>query len=40
VRRSYRLHADIERELEWMGPMRDLPPSLGRLDPGPYGIYG
>jgi uncharacterized protein (DUF362 family) len=31
VRRSYRLHADIERELEWMGPMRDLPPSLGRL---------
>jgi len=32
VRRSYRLHADIERELEWMGPMRDLPPSLGRLE--------
>jgi uncharacterized protein (DUF362 family) len=31
VRRSYRLHADIERELEWMGPMRDLPPSLGWL---------
>lgn len=32
VRRPYRLHADIERELEWMGPMRDLPPNLGRLD--------
>ena len=31
VRRTYRLHADIERELEWMGPMRDLPPNLGKL---------
>ena len=31
VRRSYRLPPDIERELEWMGPMRDLPPSLGWL---------
>ena len=31
VRRTYRLHSDIERELEWMGPMRDLPPNLGRL---------
>jgi uncharacterized protein (DUF362 family) len=31
VRRPYRLHADIERELEWMGPMRDLPPNLGKL---------
>jgi uncharacterized protein (DUF362 family) len=29
VRRSYRLHNDIERELQWMGPMRDLPPKLG-----------
>lgn len=39
VRRSYRLHADIERELEWMGPMRDLPPNLGRLDSGPNRIF-
>jgi len=39
VRRSYRLHADIERELEWMGPMRDLPPSLGRLQPTRHGIF-
>ncbi len=40
VRRKYRLHADIERELQWMGPMEDLPPKLGyRLDAeGP--IYG
>jgi uncharacterized protein (DUF362 family) len=30
VRRTYRLHADIERELEWMGPMKELPPSIGR----------
>ncbi len=39
VRRSYRLHADIERELEWMGPMRDLPPNLGRLDAPSDGIF-
>lgn len=30
VRKSYRLHSDIERELEWMGPMKDLPPRLGQ----------
>jgi uncharacterized protein (DUF362 family) len=29
VRRTYQLHRDIERMLEWMGPMRDLPPNLG-----------
>jgi uncharacterized protein (DUF362 family) len=29
VRREYQLHQDIERMLEWMGPMRDLPPRLG-----------
>ncbi|MBI3697533.1 MAG: DUF362 domain-containing protein, partial [Acidobacteria bacterium] len=29
VRKSYRLHRDIERQLEWMGPMKDLPPKLG-----------
>ena len=29
VRRSYRMHQDIERELLWMGPMRELPPKLG-----------
>lgn len=29
VRRSYQLHRDIERMLEWMGPMRELPPKLG-----------
>lgn len=30
VRRKYRLHADVNRMLEWRGPMRDLPPNLGR----------
>ena len=30
VRRTYRLHNDLERELQWMGPMQDLPPKLGR----------
>lgn len=29
VRRKYRLHNDIERELLWMGPMKDVPPRLG-----------
>ena len=29
VRRSYRLHNDIERELQWMGPMKDIPVKLG-----------
>ena len=34
VRRKYRLHPDIDRELEWMGPMEDLPPKLGYCLPG------
>jgi uncharacterized protein (DUF362 family) len=29
VRRSYRMHNDIERELLWMGTMKELPPKLG-----------
>ena len=29
VRRAYRLHNDIERELQWMGPMKDIPIKLG-----------
>ncbi|MEO8597810.1 MAG: DUF362 domain-containing protein [Candidatus Solibacter sp.] len=29
VQKKYQMHADIERELQWMGPMRDLPPNLG-----------
>jgi hypothetical protein len=29
VRQKYRLHADIDRELEWMGPMTDLPKKVG-----------
>ena len=28
VKRKYRLHDDIERELQWMGPMEGLPPNL------------
>lgn len=31
VQRKYRLHMDIDRQLQWMGPMDDLPPKLGRL---------
>ena len=29
VRKKYRMHSTIERELQWMGPMEDLPPNLG-----------
>lgn len=29
VQRKYRLHQDIDRELQWMGPMEELPPKLG-----------
>jgi uncharacterized protein (DUF362 family) len=29
VKRKYRLHADVDRMLEWRGPMRDLPENLG-----------
>jgi uncharacterized protein (DUF362 family) len=28
VQRKYRLHADVDRMLEWRGPMQDLPPTL------------
>jgi uncharacterized protein (DUF362 family) len=31
VRRKYRLHSDIRRELQWMGPLEGLPPILGEL---------
>lgn len=29
VRRTYRLHNDIEQQKQWMGPLEDLPPRLG-----------
>jgi uncharacterized protein (DUF362 family) len=29
VARKYRMHDDIERELRWMGPMKDIPEKLG-----------
>jgi len=29
VAKKYRLHNDIERELQWRGPLTDLPPKLG-----------
>lgn len=33
VQKQYRLHADIERELKWMGPMEELPMNLGWVTP-------
>lgn len=29
VRKTYKLHKDIDRELEWMGPMNEIPIKLG-----------
>ncbi len=29
VSRKYQLHPDMERELQWMGPMTEIPPRLG-----------
>jgi uncharacterized protein (DUF362 family) len=29
VQKSYRLHGDIDRQLQWVGPMEELPPKLG-----------
>ncbi len=29
VKKSYRLHRDIERMLQWMGPLSEIPPKLG-----------
>jgi len=29
VRKPYRLHRDIERQLQWLGPMTDIPVKLG-----------
>ena len=29
VKRAYRLHPDIDRELQWQGPMTELPFNLG-----------
>ncbi|HEV2448366.1 MAG TPA: DUF362 domain-containing protein [Candidatus Sulfopaludibacter sp.] len=29
VQQKYRMHQDIDRELEWMGEMKDLPPKIG-----------
>lgn len=39
VRKKYRLHPDIDRELQWMGPMEDLPPKLGFLRRSVSGSY-
>jgi len=36
LRRTYRMHADIDRQLKWMGPMDELPPNLGWVRPIDY----
>ena len=29
VKKAYRMHPDIERELKWQGPLTELPFNLG-----------
>lgn len=29
VRRTYRLHNDVDRQLRWLGPMEEIPPKVG-----------
>jgi len=38
VQKKYRLHADVDRMLEWRGPMQDLPSNLGRNRPPLVGL--
>ena len=33
IRKQYRMHPDVERELRWQGPMTDLPFNLGWVRP-------
>jgi len=33
VQKKYRLHADVDRMLKWMGPMEEMPPNLGWVRP-------
>ncbi len=33
VRKKYRMHSDVDRMLQWMGPMQELPPKLGFVRP-------
>ena len=33
VQKKYAMHNDIDRELMWQGPMRELPPNLGWMRP-------
>jgi uncharacterized protein (DUF362 family) len=33
VRKKYRLHSDIERQLKWIGPLEEMPPNLGWVRP-------
>jgi len=33
VKKPYRMHADIELELQWQGPMTELPPQIGWVTP-------
>ena len=29
VKKEYRMHRDVERELQWIGPLNEVPPKLG-----------
>jgi hypothetical protein len=40
VQKKYALHPDIERELQWMGPLKEISPKVGSLLQPHDFIYG
>lgn len=40
VQRKYQLHPDVQRELEWMGPLKEISPKVGSLLQPKDFIYG
>jgi uncharacterized protein (DUF362 family) len=40
VAKKYQLHPDIQRELEWMGPLKTGSPTMGGLVQGEDSVYG
>jgi uncharacterized protein (DUF362 family) len=40
VAKKYHLHPEIQRELEWMGPLKEGSPTMGSLLQGEDSVYG
>jgi len=40
VAKKYQLHPDVQKELEWMGPLKTGSPTMGSLLQGDDSVYG